>query len=103
MTDDATFDQWDDCAPCEFCNELVHHTRVAEIGWQTIETMPSDVWCYVFVPGAGMGFGARKNSDSGRITSLNGGRIISRATHWRKVWAPPSGDLSGPYEFYGLA
>ena len=96
-----TFDQWDDCAPCEFCNSLVHHTRIAEIGWQPIETMPINSWCYVFVPGAGMGLEAMKHTE-GRIVSLHAARILITATHWRKVWAPPNGDLSGPYEFYGI-
>jgi hypothetical protein len=91
-------DQWDDCGICEFCNSMVHQSTINQTGWLPIETMPTDLWCYVFVPGAGMGLEAMKNSD-GIIFSLQSRRLIFQATHWRKSWSPPSGDLSGNYDF----
>ena len=86
-------EQWDDCAPCEFCGSLVKQETLDVSGWQPIEAMPTGLWCYVFVPGAGFGFEARK-WDDGRITSLSSGKIIHRATHWRPSWSAPDGSMS---------
>ena len=94
-------EQWDDCAPCEMCGSLVKQETLDASGWQPIGTMPPDLWVYVFVPGAGMGFEAIKRG--GVITRLQSpARIIHRATHWRKVWTPPTGDLSGNYDYLAV-
>lgn len=67
-------------------------------GWQPIETMPSGKWVFVYVPGvSGSGLEAIKKPDvagafwAGRIISLQTGREITRATHWRAATRPPEG------------
>lgn len=95
-------DQWDDCGICEFCDSMVHQSKIDRTGWLPIETMPTDLWCYVFVPGAGMGFEAIKRPE-GYIVSLSGCKMISQATHWRKSWMPPIGDWSANYDYVSIA
>ena len=94
-------EQFDDCGACEFCGSLVKQETLDASGWQPIDTMPAGLWVYVFVPGAGMGFEAIKRD--GVTVGLSRGKVIHRATHWRKVWTPPTGDLSGSHDYLALA
>lgn len=101
MSDPDWTEQFNDCAPCEMCGSLVKQETLDASGWRLIDTMPERIWVYVFVPGAGMGFEARRYGET--ITGRSHTRPVTRATHWRKVWAPPSGELSENYDYLALA
>ena len=66
--------------------------------WSPIHTMPVGKWVFVYVPGAsGSGLEAIKKPISagafwsGRIISLQTGKEIHRATHWRPAFLTPTG------------
>jgi hypothetical protein len=78
-------------------------------GWQPIETMPSGKWVFVYVPGvSGSGVEAIKKPDvsgafwAGRIISLQTGREITRATHWRAAIRPPEGSPLSDNSLYAV-
>lgn len=76
--------------PCDWCN-------APDDLWQPISSMPEGKWVFVYVAGvSGSGFEAMKISSQsshwpGRIVSLQAGKEVHKATHWRPAFIPPRG------------
>lgn len=69
--------------------------------------MPAGKWVFVYVPGvSGSGVEAIKKPPvsgsfwAGRIISLQTGKEITRATHWRPAFLPPEGEKLSEHSLY---